>query len=137
MYVINIKLKKIYLKREELYIKIISGLFLSDKLSISNKYFIVEDTVPAEIRLMTDKKSVPLYLKLLESGSEKKRDIRLVIVGKKGTGKTSLVKRLFSEEISKIREVASTNGIDIHKMRCIANSDDGMWNKLDGMMSYF
>lgn len=85
---------------------------------------------------MADKKSVPLYLKLLESGFEKKRDIRVVIVGKTGTGKTSLVKRLFSEEISMIREVTSTNGINIHKIRCIANTDDGIWNKLDGMLSY-
>ena len=46
---------------------------------------------------MADKRSIDLYLKLLESGSEKKRDIRLVIVGKKGAGKTSLVKRLFNE----------------------------------------
>lgn len=82
---------------------------------------------------MSDKKSIPMYLKLLESGSEKKRDIRLVIVGKKGSGKTSLVKRLFGEDI---REVTSTNGIDIHRIRCRANSDDGIWNKLEGITFY-
>ncbi|VDH96875.1 Hypothetical predicted protein [Mytilus galloprovincialis] len=90
-----------------------------------------DDNVPIEIKLMTDKNSVPLYLKLLESGSEKKRDIRLVIVGKKGAGKTSLLKRLFGEEIHN-RELTSTNGIEIHRIRCNANSDDGKWNKLDG-----
>ncbi|XP_071142186.1 ankyrin-1-like [Mytilus edulis] len=88
-----------------------------------------DDKVPTEIELMADKKSVPLYLKLLESGSEKKRDIRLVIVGKNGAGKTSLIKRLFSEENT---DVTSTNGIEIHTIKCKAMSDDGIWNKLDG-----
>ncbi|XP_076083549.1 uncharacterized protein LOC143054430 isoform X1 [Mytilus galloprovincialis] len=89
----------------------------------------IEDEVPTEIKLMTDKRSVELYLKLLESGSEKKRDIRLVVVGKKGAGKTSLIKRLFGEDIT---DVTSTNGIEIHKIKCKAKSDDGIWNKLDG-----
>ncbi|XP_076082619.1 uncharacterized protein LOC143053718 [Mytilus galloprovincialis] len=87
--------------------------------------------IPTEIKLLSDKKYVPVYLKLLESGSEKKREIRLVIVGKKGTGKTSLLKRLFGEEINN-GQVTSTNGIEIHRIRCKANSDDGIWKKLDG-----
>ncbi|CAG2245231.1 unnamed protein product [Mytilus edulis] len=89
-----------------------------------------DDKVPIEIKLMSDKKSVPLYLKLLESDCEKKRDIRLVIVGKKGAGKTSLLKRLFGEEINN-RELTSTNGIEIHRIRCNANHDDGEWYQLD------
>ncbi|XP_063417194.1 uncharacterized protein LOC134699528 [Mytilus trossulus] len=84
--------------------------------------------VPTEIKLMADKRSIDLYLKLLESGSEKKRDIRLVVVGKKGAGKTSLIRRLFGEDIT---DVTSTNGIEIHKIKCKAMSDDGIWNKLD------
>ncbi|XP_071122877.1 uncharacterized protein [Mytilus edulis] len=87
------------------------------------------DEVPTEIKLMTDKRSVELYLKLLQSGSEKKRDIRLVIVGKKGAGKTSLIKRLFGEDNT---DVTSTNGIEIRTIKCKAMSDDGVWNKLDG-----
>ncbi|XP_063417381.1 uncharacterized protein LOC134699914 [Mytilus trossulus] len=82
--------------------------------------------VPTEIKLMADKRSIDLYLKLLESGSEKKRDIRLVVVGKKGAGKTSLIRRLFGEDIT---DVTSTNGIEIHKIKCKAMSDDGVWNK--------
>ncbi|CAG2252931.1 unnamed protein product [Mytilus edulis] len=84
------------------------------------------DIVPTEIKVMADKRSIDLYLKLLESGSEKKRDIRLVVVGKKGAGKTSLIRRLFGEDIS---DVTSTNGIEIHKIKCKAMSDDGIWNK--------
>ncbi|XP_076116612.1 uncharacterized protein LOC143084091 [Mytilus galloprovincialis] len=90
---------------------------------------VVGDEVPTEIKLMTDKRSVELYLKLLQSGSEKKRDIRLVIVGKKGAGKTSLIKKLFGEDIT---DVTSTNGIEICTIKCKAMSDDGVWNKLDG-----
>ncbi|CAG2242500.1 unnamed protein product [Mytilus edulis] len=89
---------------------------------------IEDDVVPTEIKLMADKRSIDLYLKLLESGSEKKRDIRLVVVGKKGAGKTSLIRRLFGEDIT---DVTSTNGIEIHKIKCKAMSDDGIWNKLD------
>ncbi|XP_071144053.1 uncharacterized protein [Mytilus edulis] len=90
-----------------------------------------DEMVPTEIKVMADKRSIDLYLKLLESGSEKKRDIRLVVVGKKGAGKTSLIRRLFGEDIT---DVTSTNGIEIHKIKCKAMSDDGIWNKLDGMM---
>ncbi|VDI02043.1 Hypothetical predicted protein [Mytilus galloprovincialis] len=104
-----------------------------DSLKISGKEqetpTVEDDIVPTEIKLMADKRSVPLYLKLLESGSEKKRDIRLVIVGKKGAGKTSLIKRLFSEENI---DVTSTNGIEIHTIKCKSMSDDGIWNKIDG-----
>ncbi|CAC5414722.1 unnamed protein product [Mytilus coruscus] len=88
-----------------------------------------DDIVPTEMKLMADKRSVLLYLKLLESGSEKKRDIRLVIVGKKGAGKTSLIKRLFSEDNI---DVTSTNGIEIHTIKCKAMSDDGIWKKSEG-----
>lgn len=85
---------------------------------------------------MSNRKYVPLYLKLLESGSEKKRDIRLVIVGKKGTGKTSLLKRLFGEKINN-RKLTSTNGIEIHRTRCKANSDDGIWHRIVGKILKF
>lgn len=101
-------------------------------MSFFNKVlFYVDDTVPAEIKLMSDRQSVPLYLRLLESGSEKKRDIRLVIVGEKGVGKTSFIKRLFGEDI---RGVTSTNGIEIHRIKCHAESNDGIWNKLEGII---
>ncbi|XP_071141381.1 probable serine/threonine-protein kinase roco8 isoform X2 [Mytilus edulis] len=97
--------------------------------AINQKMDVFVDVVPTEIKSMTDKQSVPLYLHLLESGSEKKRDIRLVVVGKKEAGKTSLLRRLFSEGIE---DVHSTNGIEIHTITCKTKSDDGIWNKSDG-----
>ncbi|XP_063419052.1 uncharacterized protein LOC134701867 [Mytilus trossulus] len=102
---------------------------MSEKSSGVTAGLVIEDAVPIEIKLMTEKRSVELYLTLLESGSEKKRDIRLVVVGKKGAGKTSLIKRLFGEDNT---DVTSTNGIEIHKIKCKAKSNDGIWNKLDG-----
>ncbi|XP_076083620.1 uncharacterized protein LOC143054482 [Mytilus galloprovincialis] len=107
---------------------------------------IKDNEVPTEIELMADKRSVPLYLKLLKSGSEKKRDIRLVIVGKKGAGKTSLVNRLFKEGkkdggLTSLfkrlfgrnnADVTSTNGLEIHVIKCKAKFGDSIWNKLEG-----
>ncbi|XP_071143283.1 uncharacterized protein [Mytilus edulis] len=105
-----------------------------------------DNIVPTEIKLMTDKRSVPVYLKLLESGFEKKRDVRLVIVGKKGAGKTSFIKRLFNDGkrdtglTSFFKRklgghkvgVTSTNGIEIHAMKCKTKAGDCIWNKLEG-----
>ncbi|CAG2226355.1 unnamed protein product [Mytilus edulis] len=68
--------------------------------------------------------SIELYLKALKCGSEKRRDITLVIVGKKGAGKTSLVRRLFGEELTNLE---STNGIEIHRRQCKIKSDQ--WTK--------
>ncbi|CAC5382462.1 unnamed protein product [Mytilus coruscus] len=108
---------------------------LSQKLSQQPEAtpIVKDDIVPPEIKLMSDKKFVPMYLKLLESGSEKKRDIRLVIVGKKGAGKTSLLKRLFGEKMGGVR---STNGIEIHRVKCHAETNDGIWNKLEDIFNY-
>ncbi|XP_076083285.1 uncharacterized protein LOC143054241 [Mytilus galloprovincialis] len=106
---------------------------------------IIDNKVPTEIEVMTYRKSLTLYLKLLESGSEKKRDIRLVIVGMKGAGKTSLVNRLFKEGKKdggltsffkrlfgkNNADVTSTNGIEIHVTKCKATSGDSVWNKLE------
>ncbi|XP_071142170.1 cyclic GMP-binding protein C-like [Mytilus edulis] len=100
---------------------------MSEKSSgVNVRQGVEDDMVPTEIKLMADKRSIDLYLKLLQSGYELKRDIRLVVVGKKGAGKTSLIRRLFGEEIT---DVTSTNGIEIHKIKCKAMSDDGIWNK--------
>ncbi|CAC5363352.1 unnamed protein product [Mytilus coruscus] len=115
-------------------------------MKIALNHIFVDNKVPTEVELMADKRSVPLYLKLLESGSEKKRDIRLVIVGKKGAGKTSFFNRLFKEgkkdggptSIFKRwfggnnADVTSTNGIEIHVIKCKAKFDDSIWNKLEG-----
>lgn len=74
-----------------------------------------------------DQHSIDIYLRALKSGSEKRRDINLVIVGKKGAGKTSLVHRLFGEDFANLE---STNGIEIHRRQCKIKSDE--WTKIGG-----
>ncbi|VDH96323.1 Hypothetical predicted protein [Mytilus galloprovincialis] len=82
-----------------------------------------DDRIPIAIRKM-EPWSIELYLKTLKSGSEKRRDLTLVVVGKKGAGKTSLVRRLFGEELTNLE---STNGIEIHRRQCKIKSDQ--WTK--------
>lgn len=74
-----------------------------------------------------DQHSIDIYLRALKSGSEKRSDINLVIVGRKGAGKTSLVRRLFGEEFSNLE---STNGIEIHRRRCKIKSNE--WTRIGG-----
>lgn len=76
-----------------------------------------------------DENAIKIYLKTLATGSERRRDINLVIVGKKGVGKTSLVRRLFGENIN---DVKSTNGMEIHRSRCRISLNDWEWNKIPG-----
>ncbi|CAG2196111.1 unnamed protein product [Mytilus edulis] len=80
-------------------------------------------SIPAII-LRMDNESIEIYKKALESGSEIKHDIRIIIVGKKGAGKTSLVRNLLKENLY---NVDSTNGIDIHVKRCKIRTADGKW----------
>lgn len=74
-----------------------------------------------------EKHSIDIYKKALKSGSEKKRNINLVIVGKKGAGKTSLVRRLFGKKFTNLK---STNGIEIHRRQCKIKSNE--WTKIRG-----
>ncbi|XP_063436869.1 ankyrin repeat and sterile alpha motif domain-containing protein 1B-like [Mytilus trossulus] len=88
---------------------------------------VVEDSkIPEQIKNM-DHESIDIYLNALESGSERRRDINLIIVGKKSVGKTSLVRRLFGEELQSVK---STNGIEIHRRRCRINLSNCEWNKV-------
>ncbi|VDI82033.1 Hypothetical predicted protein [Mytilus galloprovincialis] len=80
-------------------------------------------SIPAAI-LRMDKESIRIYMKALESGSEIKHDIRVIIVGKKGAGKTSLVRNLLKENLD---GVESTNGIDIHIKKCKIRTADEKW----------
>ncbi|XP_052074584.1 probable serine/threonine-protein kinase roco8 [Mytilus californianus] len=56
--------------------------------------------------------------------SEKRYFVRIMIVGKKSTEKTCLLRRLLKEDIS---DVPSTDGVDIVVRRCKINIEDGKW----------
>ncbi|VDI47137.1 Hypothetical predicted protein, partial [Mytilus galloprovincialis] len=82
-------------------------------------------SIPATI-LRMDKNSIRIYMNALKSGAEIKHDLRIIIVGKKGAGKTSLVKNLLKKK--RVAHVKSTNGIDIHVKRCKIRTADGKWS---------
>lgn len=72
------------------------------------------------------------YLRILKDGKERRYFIKIFILGKKGVGKTSLMRRLLREEIN---DVQSTDGIDIVK-RCKVRVHDGKWIFCKGTLKY-
>lgn len=68
------------------------------------------------------------YLQILKDGTETRYVIKIFILGKKGVGKTSLMRRLLREGTD---DVKSTEGIDIVK-RCRIRVRDGLWKSCTG-----
>lgn len=77
-----------------------------------------------------DDKSIELYKQALSEGKEAVHNIRVMIVGPFGAGKTTLKKRLFGESVD-ISKRESTDGIDVHVKRCKVSLDTGQWNMVD------
>ena len=66
-----------------------------------------------------------LYLEALETGEEESNTIRVIVVGHKGAGKTTLVRKLLGKaNLEESHE--STEGIEIHVHKCEVN-EDGSW----------
>lgn len=82
-----------------------------------------------EVLSRLDHESVSTYLTCLKDGKERSNGIRLVIVGRKNTGKTCLTKRLLKESVENVKK---TNGIEIHTLKCRGKVDDGDWIFHDG-----
>ncbi|XP_060595065.1 uncharacterized protein LOC132749353 isoform X2 [Ruditapes philippinarum] len=78
-----------------------------------------------EIQKM-DQSSIQLYMKLLDEGYEDVYNIRVIVVGHKGAGKTTLTKRLLNEDVY-IGKEESTNGIEVHVNRCKVALERGQW----------
>ncbi|CAG2238275.1 unnamed protein product [Mytilus edulis] len=129
----NIRVQIIFQNEEDLEknIEILNSLTEEINEGLCNLEFTVATKVckiPEQIKKM-DQESIDIYLNALESGSERRKDINLIIVGKKGVGKTSLVRRMFGEELKGVKK---TNGIDIHRRRCQINLSDMEWKKVTG-----
>lgn len=73
-------------------------------------FFAAKYTVPLEIQNM-DKKERDRYIKILKTGTEKMYSIKIMILGKKRVGKTSLMKNLLQKKFNK--KEPPTDGIDI------------------------
>ncbi|XP_060582204.1 uncharacterized protein LOC132738654 [Ruditapes philippinarum] len=81
--------------------------------------------LPIEI-LRMDKHSIELYKRALSEGKEAVYNIRVMVVGHYGVGKTTLTKRLFDEDVD-INKRESTNGIDVHVKRCKVSLQTRQW----------
>ncbi|KAJ8302319.1 hypothetical protein KUTeg_021306 [Tegillarca granosa] len=92
-----------------------------------------ESTIPQEVLTM-DKEWIDLYKQSLIKGKEKVHNIRVMVVGPEGVGKTVLTKRLLKHYVD-ITQRQSTNGIDVHIEKCGTRISDGTWefnkDKLD------
>ncbi|KAL4217307.1 hypothetical protein ACF0H5_023758 [Mactra antiquata] len=84
-----------------------------------------ETSLPEEIQQM-DMESIEMYFKALKEGKEHVRDIRLMVIGHHGAGKTTLTERLMGKPFT---QVGSTNGIEIHVRQCQFNIKTGHWTK--------
>ncbi|KAL3861381.1 hypothetical protein ACJMK2_007417 [Sinanodonta woodiana] len=89
----------------------------------------VESVLPPEIQCL-DEKSQQLYREALGSGKERVYNIRLMVIGHQGVGKTSLVKRLLGEEVRE-NETESTEGIEVHTACCQIDHETKEWNKIE------
>ncbi|CAG2212157.1 unnamed protein product [Mytilus edulis] len=65
------------------------------------------------------------FLKAANSGTTKRYNIRVMIVGKQSAGKTCLLRRLMNEEID---DVISTDGINIERRKCHIDIKTGVWH---------
>ncbi|XP_053391112.1 uncharacterized protein LOC123546758, partial [Mercenaria mercenaria] len=83
-------------------------------------------SLPEEI-LRMDENSISLYKKALMEGKQAINNIRVMIVGHCGVGKTTLTKRLFGETVDVNEDIASTDGIDVHMKRCKVRLTDANW----------
>ncbi|KAL3888025.1 hypothetical protein ACJMK2_000408 [Sinanodonta woodiana] len=75
-----------------------------------------------------DRNSLHLYKKALDAGKEKVYNVRVIVVGQYGVGKTTLIKRLLGQQVD-IAERKSTEGIDVHKHCFKISLDKGEWKK--------
>ncbi|KAL3887957.1 hypothetical protein ACJMK2_000342 [Sinanodonta woodiana] len=75
-----------------------------------------------------DDNSIQLYKKALDAGMEKVYNIRVMVVGQFGVGKTTLIKRLLGQKVD-ISESKSTEGIDVHKHCSKISLDKGEWTQ--------
>ncbi|KAH3723528.1 uncharacterized protein LOC127853294 [Dreissena polymorpha] len=83
-----------------------------------------EDKLPKDVQQL-DEKATTLFYKALKHGKEQVNNIRLMVVGMFGVGKTSLVNNLIWEFRNKThtKQPLSTEGIDIHRCKLMTDGD--------------
>ena len=76
-----------------------------------------------------DDKSIELYKVALAGGKVAMHNIRLMVVGHFGVGKTALTRRLLGKNVD-IGTRNSTNGIHVYTRRCQVSLQDRKWTIL-------
>ncbi|VDI78231.1 Hypothetical predicted protein [Mytilus galloprovincialis] len=82
-----------------------------------------EHLIPHEF-LDRNETAVEAYKDCLKLGKERRNKVRIIVVGPKSSGKTCIVRRLLQKGI---KDVKSTNGIEIHISKCKAKLSDMKW----------
>ncbi|KAL3888283.1 hypothetical protein ACJMK2_000654 [Sinanodonta woodiana] len=77
-----------------------------------------------------DTKSIDMFKEALNEGKEKVYNIRVMVVGQYGVGKTTLTRRLLGKNVN-ISERLSTEGIDIHVECSRVSLSAGEWTTQD------
>ncbi|KAH3863896.1 uncharacterized protein LOC127866672 [Dreissena polymorpha] len=78
--------------------------------------------VPNDVKNM-DEKAIEIYSKALKDGVEEIKNIRLMVLGMFGVGKTSLVNNMIKDFRDKNIVPQSTEGIDLHRCQLMENGD--------------
>ncbi|KAL3888189.1 hypothetical protein ACJMK2_000568, partial [Sinanodonta woodiana] len=73
-----------------------------------------------------DSNFIQLYKKALDAGMEKVYNIRVMVVGQSGVGKTTLIKCLLGQPVD-ISERKGMEGVDVHKHSCKISLEKGEW----------
>jgi hypothetical protein len=73
-----------------------------------------------------NEESIQLYREKLLEGTERAHNIRVMVVGHFGVGKTTLTRRLLG--IDDVADISSTNGVDVH--RCRVSLETGQWESI-------
>ncbi|KAK3598550.1 hypothetical protein CHS0354_010727 [Potamilus streckersoni] len=81
--------------------------------------------IPAEILKMDDR-SIRLFKEALKDGEVRVYNIRVMVVGHMGVGKTTLIKRILGEEVN-ITDRRSTEGIIVHVHCCRVSRETLKW----------
>ena len=74
-----------------------------------------------------DDRAIELYKTALEEGKEHNYNIRIMVTGPYGVGKSTFTKRLLYQDVD-INDRASTDGIDVHVKKCKVSIETSQWN---------